>query len=302
MKYSANYLKTLVLIGAIIFASAAFVSAGSTGLGIMPTKASHTMNPGESVSGIISLKNASDGAIKVEAEIQDFIPTAGTGMFQFVKRAEGVTTVRDWVTLDIPEEFIFKKGDAKEIKYTIKAPPDAEPGSHFGIAFFTAKEKDESGMLKIGTRLGMMIYVTVPGNFLQKGKILKFEGPVFVQGGPVNFKIKFENTGTVHFEPKGGIKITNIFGKEVGNVPIEGQTVLPTGIRDLAAQWNVSSFLLGRYRAEISIKDGEGNILTSDSVAFYAFPLWYLLIFIIAVVALFFGLKFLKKKIKISIR
>jgi hypothetical protein len=34
---------------------------------------------------------------------------------------------------------------------------------------------------------------------LQKGELLQFSGKRFVQGGPVPFQIRFENTGTVHF-------------------------------------------------------------------------------------------------------
>lgn len=270
------------------------------GLSLQPNKISHTIEPGESVSGSIFLKNVSDADVKAEVEVNDFIPTPGTGDFHFVKRAEGVTSVRDWVTIGSPADFIFKQGESREIPYTIKAPENAEPGSHFGVAFFMASKIADTGQLKVGTRLAMVIYVTVPGNFLQKGEILDFSSPKFVQKGPINFKIKFKNTGTVHFEPKGSIKITNIFGKEVANVPVSGQLVLPTGIRDLTVNWPVN-FLLGRYKAEISLKDGEGNVLTAGSVAFYAFPLLYILYFIGAVAIIFFGLKFIKSRFSFSI-
>ena len=75
----------------------------------------------------------------------------------------------------------------------------------------------------------MLIFVTVPGSNLQKGKILNFTGPKFVQKGPVDFKIKFENTGTVHFEPKGIITLANMLGKKVGEIPVSSQVVLPRG-------------------------------------------------------------------------
>jgi hypothetical protein len=297
MKYSYFFAVLLILL--LIGFGANFVYAG-IGLGIQPNKISHTIEAGESVSGVIILKNASDSDVKVDVEVQDFIPTPGTGDFHFVKRAEGVTSVRDWVTIGSPADFIFKKGESKEIPYTIKAPKNAEPGSHFGVAFFMASKIADTGQLKVGTRVGMVIYVTVPGNFLQKGEILDFSTPKFIQKGPVNFKIKFENTGTVHFEPKGSIQITNIFGKEVANVPVSGTLVLPTGVKNFTVNWPVN-FLLGRYKAEISLKDGEGNILTADSVAFYAFPLWYIFGFIAAIIILFFGLKFLRKKVKFSV-
>jgi len=297
MKCSCFFAALLAL--SLVGFGANFAYAG-IGLSIQPNKISHTIEPGDSVSGIISLKNASDSDVKVDVEVNDFIPTPGTGDFHFVDRAEGVTSVRDWVTIKSPADFIFKKGESKEIPYTIKAPKNAEPGSHFGIAFFMASKIADTGQLKVGTRVGMVIYVTVPGNFLQKGKLLDFSTPKFIQKGPVNFKIKFENTGTVHFEPKGAIKITNIFGKEVANVPVSGALVLPTGIKDFTVNWPVN-FLLGRYKAEINLKDGEGNVLTADSVAFYAFPLWYLAGFILAVLAIFFGLKFVRSKFSFTI-
>ncbi|MDP2736931.1 MAG: hypothetical protein Q8O59_04115 [bacterium] len=284
----------------LFFLGLNLVNAG-TGLTITPVKISQTLKPGEAVSGVISLTNVSEKAIRVDVKMEDFIPLAGGEGVQFVGRAPGLSTVRDWITIGGEQSFTFGKNESKDIPYTIKAPLTAEPGSHFGVAFFKATELQDGGQLKIGTQVGVLIFVTVPGNRLQKGKILDFTAPRFVQKGPVNFKIKFANTGTVHFEPKGEIKITNIFGKEVGKVPIAGQVVLPTGAKDLQASWNVAGLLLGRYKAAASIQDGEGNILTTNNIAFYAFPLWYLLGFILLVIIIFFILKFLRSKISISI-
>lgn len=291
--------------GVLAFSVGFFASQeayAGVGLTIQPIKISHTIKPGESVSGTILLRNESDAKVNIEIGVEDFVPAAGSTNIKFVGRAEGVTTVRDWVTLHLPENSIFQEGESRDIRYTITAPRDAEPGGHFGVAFFKATRLEETGQLKVGTRVGVLLFVTVPGNQLQKGNILDFHGPLFTQRGPVDFKIKFENTGTVHFEPKGSITITNILGKVVGKIPVQGQIVLPSGVRDLLVSWNVSGILLGRYQASMTLEDGEGNVLTSNNIAFYAFPLWYLLSFIIVVLALFFGIKFLRRKIKISVR
>ncbi len=291
---------SLIVLAGLCFACS-FANAGM-GLTIQPVKISQTLKPGESVSGVISLANASEKEIKVDVKVEDFIPLAGGEGVQFVGRAPGLSTVRDWITIGGNQVFTFGKNESRNIPYTITAPDNAEPGSHFGVAFFKASELQEGDQqLKVSTQVGVLIFVTIPGSHLQKGKILDFSSPKFIQKGPVNFKIKFENTGTVHFEPKGSIKITNIFGKEVGEVPVQGQVVLPTGVRDLAAQWNAGSFLLGRYKAELSIIDGESNILTAESIAFYAFPVWYILGFLLTIAVLFFILKFLRSRLKISV-
>jgi hypothetical protein len=199
-------------------------------------------------------------------------------------------------------EIILQKNESRAIPYKIVTPANAEPGSHFGVAFFEATAiKDNGEQLKIGTQVGTLIFVTVPGNFLQKGNILDFRAPSFVQSLPVNFSIKFENTGTVHFEPKGAIVIKNIFGKVVATAPVEGQVVLPTGTKDIQATFDGDGILIGRYTAELSIRDGEGNVLTAKSIAFYAFPIKYAVIITLVIIALFYLLKFLKSKINISI-
>lgn len=301
---TARILGTLAL--SILFAASPVAAyAASTGLTIQPIKASYTLAPGASVSGAISLTNAStNAAVQVELKVEDFIPLAGSDQLQFVSRAPGVTTVRDWVTLNGGEHVIrLEKGESIAVPFTITAPADAEPGSHFGAAFFKAIDiADVDKQLKVGTQVGMLMFVTVPGNYAQKGEITSFTAPRFVQRTPFDFKIGFTNTGTVHFEPKGSVTVRNIFGSVVAEVPVEGQVVLPTGSKELTARFATDSFLLGRYTAIVHLSDGEGNPLTSEERTFYVFPVWYTLGFILFALFLFFGLRFLKRRVRISLK
>ena len=142
--------------------------------------------------------------------------------------------------------------------------------------------------------------VSIPGNHLEKGQILNFTAPGFVQQGPVPFKIQFQNTGTVHFEPKGKIAISNMFGKQIAEVPIQGQIVLPTSIKDLSFDWNVAGVLLGKYSAVATIVDGEGEVLTTQSVSFWAVPVWYIVGYLVVFIIVLMIFRFLKRKVKIS--
>jgi hypothetical protein len=279
-----------------------YKAQAATGLSIQPVKISQTLKPGEQVSGTILLSNASDDDVSVDITVQDFVPTAGSETYHFVGQAPGVSSVKEWITIPQGKNFIFKKGESREIAYTIKAPVGAEPGGHFGAILFKAiKASEVNAQLRVGTQVGMLILVSIPGNHLEKGSIRNFKAPGFIQGGPVPFVITFENTGTVHFEPKGTISIKNMFGKEVAEVPIEGQIVLPTGIKDLTPTWQVKGLLLGRYTASAEVFDGEGNKLTSQTVSFWAIPLWYVTGFIVAVIVLYGIIKFLKSRVKVSI-
>ncbi len=293
------YLFSLVLLIGLGFAH---ITHAATGLSVQPVKILYTLTPGQTVSGKILLSNQSDEAVQVETKVEDFIPTAGSDGIQFVGRAPGVTTVRDWITLGDNKTFTFEKSAQMEVPYTITVPVNAEPGSHFGVAFFKATKVSElTSALKIGTQVGVLVFITVPGNHLQKGNILDFTAPRFQQYGPIPFIMKFENTGTVHFEPKGEISIKNMFGKEIAQVPIGGEVILPTGIKDLKFNWNVTGFLLGYYRAVANVRDGDGTLLSSKEVGFYVIPVWYILAFLIGLIIIFFIIRFLKKRLKISI-
>lgn len=291
------------LVALFFFLCVPNVFAG-TGITIQPIKVSHTLNPGEEAIGVISLTNASgDDEVIITLKAEDFVPAAGGDGVNFIGRAPGVTTVMDWITLgsDGEHEFRLKGGESMNVPYRIKAPGGAEPGGHFGVLFFQANRAAENQQLNVGTRIGVLVLVTIPGNNLQKGRILDFSTKTFYQKPPIDFFIRFENTGTVHFEPKGTIKITNIFRKKVGEVPVQGQIVLPTGVRNLTAKWGVGGLLLGKYKAELSIVDGEGTVLTGKSISFYVFPGWYLAEVFGAVLFAYLALRYARKKVKINI-
>ncbi len=292
-----------VLLG-LLFLAPVFAAQASTGLTIQPVKVSQTMEKGGSVSGYILLSNASEAPVVVDMKVEDFIPNAGGDGVKFVSRSEGVTTVRDWITLNGGKsEITLGVNEQIQVPYTINAPANAEPGSHLGVIFFKAIDAaDADKQLKIGTQVGTLVFVTIPGNHLQKGNILEFTGPAFVQQLPIVFRTKFENTGTVHFEPKGTIRITNLFGKEVAQVPVEGQVVLPTGVKELNTAFNADGVMLGRYTASIELFDGEGGRLSSQDHVFYVVPVWYILGFIIVLLVIYFGLSFLRSRIKISVK
>jgi hypothetical protein len=290
----------------VYLAFSAPIAFAGTGLRIQPIKVSHTLNPGEEISGVISLTNASDDEndTLITLKTEDFVPAAGGEGVNFTGRAPGVTTVMDWITLGENNEhsFLIKKGEGRGIPYTIRAPLDAEPGGHYGVLFFKAQRVSGRETLNVGTQVGVLVLVTVPGSHLQKGRILNFAtAEKFYQTDPIDFLTRFENTGTVHFEPKGTIKIKNIFGKEVGEVPVEGQVVLPTGIRNLTSKWNVEGLLFGKYNANLEIVDGDGEKLSSKSVSFYVFPVWLTLEFLGAVIFIYLVLRYMKKKVKINI-
>lgn len=293
-----------VFVSLILFALSYKSADAAVGVKIQPIKISTTIEKGGESVGTITLSNESDllDNVIIETSVEDFVPLEGGSNINFVGRTEGLTTAADWITLDVPQTFELVQGETKKVQYRIQAPENAEPGSHFSVIFFKALKKDDEGQLKVGTRVGTLVFITVPGNYEQKGEILNFGVPAsFFQKGPVPFEINFKNTGTVHFEPKGEIVVKNMFGRESAKIPVEGQVVLPTGARKLSAVWAPSGFIVGKYIATLSILDGAGNVLTAENVAFYAFPIWHALIFLVLLIVVYLLLRFIRRNINISI-
>lgn len=299
-KQTISYLLPLLLLGYLFFASTDYASANS-GLKIQPIKISKTIAPGESSSGVIRLANAGSSKIQVEISVEDFTPLSGGEGVEFVGRAEGVTTVRDWIDIKGDQTFELGDSESRSIPYTVTAPSDAEPGGHYGVLFFKATELDNTGQLRIGTRVGSLVFVTVPGNRLEEGRILSFTAPSFVQSGPIKFDFSFGNTGTVHFDPRGEIMITNIFGKEVARVPISGKIILPSGKRDFSVVWPHEGPLVGRYLARAEVLDSKGNLLSAAAADFYALPIWWGIAFLVTLLLVFFIISFIRHRVRLSI-
>lgn len=279
------------------------VAYATTGLSIQPVKIDQTINPGDTIDGTILLSNASDGPVDVAVSLQDFLPTAGYDSIQFVGRTDGVTSVVDWIQVGGKQEFSLALGQSVSVPYTITAPKNAEPGSHLGVILFKATPSGaQVGSLKVGTQVGTLVLIAIPGNHLEKGNILDFTVPTFQQSGPIAFDIKFQNTGTVHFEPKGSIVIRNMFGGKVGEVPITGQVVLPSSVRELKFSWDAGTFVIGRYTAAATIYDGDNNALTSKEVSFWIVPVWYILGFLVVLVLTYLLLRYLKRHVKLTLQ
>ncbi|MEK7578228.1 MAG: DUF916 domain-containing protein [Patescibacteria group bacterium] len=278
----AKNLKFIILTSVLFFAQVFYFGLFSVeqaeaaqGFTIFPAKVSLSIDKGTEQSSWIRVTNAGDAKVGVLVSIQDMVPTANSGGFNYVPKAPGITSLVDWIAID-KKVFSLNPNESKEVPFAIKVPADASPGSRFAIVFFaTGDPAGEKGQLNVSARVGALVFLTVPGDFRQTGEILDFRtnNKFIFQKEPISFKFDFQNTGTVYFEPKGAITITNIFGQTVDTIPVEGQVVLPTGLRTLTIAWPYGGWLFGIYKAHLAISvTGKGDIAAADTTI-YAFPI-----------------------------
>lgn len=270
--------------------------ATSLSLNILPAKVFVTEEKGETTESVISITNPNDFAIKVSVEVENFIPGVIPGDIEFIAPIKGKESLANWI--EITKSFSVEFKSKKDITFQIKVPKDTSSGGHYAVIFFNAVPKAGGigGALQIGSRVGSLVMLTVPGEISQESRISKFSTPRLINYGPVDFEILVENGGTSHFKTEGTILVKNLFGKGVAAVAVEQRIVLPKGSQILKAEWPVN-FIFGFYRADLSIFAGTGEPLVA-STSFFAFP-WQQTLIILVVLALIHILtNYFKKKFK----
>lgn len=275
--------------GSIDFAHA----ADPISLKISPLTYKLTIKKGENDTQIVSIINPNQLAIKVIAETSDFVQGDEEGSPKFVDKGAGKTALASWIDID-RKEIPLEPNEKKDISFTVNVPNDAENGGHYAAIFFkTVPKEDEGGQITISNRVGSLVLVTVPGDIKSTGEIVEFRTPKYSEKGPIDFVARFKDTGTVHYQLNGTITITDYFGKEVTKLDLPEHIVLPDSIRRFEAQWPVK-WSIGRYEAVLEMRDGDGNLRTSN-IIFYIFP-WKIALVVLALIILLIVIIIIVKK------
>lgn len=315
MKRKISFLLSIFVILSLFLIPLSLLLAQDTkaGLELSPISYEVEAEPGESFSKEIRLTNVSDKKISVAVSTEDFIAGGEKGEPKIlVGEEEGASkwSLRHWVKFE-EESFELEKGEKKIFYFDVNIPSDAEPGGHYGIVRFTSSisEIGEGGVAISGS-VGCLVLLKVKGDVTETGKIVDFystrtsdsevKKSSFFEKGPVGFELRFENTGTVHYKPKGTIEITSLFGKKT-SLAIDERNVLPESIRKFDTQWENAPFI-GRFTAQAEMTYGSQNTSSqSEKIVFYIIPwkivLAALVVLIILIILIWRQIK-LSKKIK----
>ncbi len=289
--------KLLLIISLIFLILPISVGAVPIGLSIMPAKIELKGEKGGKIESSIIITNPNDFSIKVETEIEDFVPGNLPGDIKFVSPG-GEFSLANWIELE-KKSFSLGPKQREKVSFFVNIPSNASPGGHYSAIFFkgSPEELESGGPIDISGRIGALVMLTVKGEVYKKIEILKFRAPKFISSGPVKFDILIKNKGTSHFIPLGNIKIKDWLGKSIVAVGVEEKTIFPGGTQNLFASWP-KKFLLGKYTAILTIDREEENIY-SKTCSFWAFPWKQLLGVIVIILIVFFGLKWFKGKFRI---
>jgi len=308
-----NCLTSFTLFIFIAFLSLFLITAshvkaqGFAALTIIPPKFELFGNPGDTINEKIRVRNESEQAVTYSIIVEDFTTTGEEGQ---VILEEGDTvnsfSLAKWIETS-SKDLILQPKEERSINFIINIPKNAEPGGHYASILFQAGENADlsGGGAQVAHRVGSLILLRVSGNVTENALIEEFSAPKYLEKSPVNFMLRLKNEGNTHINPQGTIVITDMFGKKVDEVPLEGRNVLPGATRKMDTNWSKNN-ILGNYTATLIATYGQNKLPLTASVKFTVIPKIMLIIIGIGlfgiigfVSTLFFGRKRIGKVLQV---
>ncbi len=249
-------------------------------LTIAPPYTNIILAPGTRWQSVLEVTNGSTYPVTVRARVRDVRPGSEGGVI-FVERGSTPTpyALATWVQVPLVP-LVIQPAQTVALNYAIDIPHDAEPGGHYAALLVESEPEGGVEAVRVSTALSSILLVRVSGEVEESGYIQSFEADDIVSRAQVGrFHLRFTNTGNVHIEPRGDIRILNMFGRERGRLTV-GQAdafgpVLPRSTKDYVFSWEGDpGFLdIGVYRARAELRYGEIGIHdVYETAYFFIFP------------------------------
>jgi hypothetical protein len=283
MNYRAIIASFLAPFAIFAFTAVAFAQSGGV-LTLRPSKVELVVAPGERVETVITLENGTPSPVVVSVVFEDVEPISVVGVSDdpaiLLGEKSGTYPLREWMRTSA-KEYLIPTGETKSIPVTVEVPPGTLPGGRYGSAVIVARpsvalSSPGGENLAFETRIAALYYVRVSGNAKEEGGLRSFgiSGGRFVVSpsseAPVNFFVSYENSGDVHLNPYGGVRIKGLYGRE-HILPIDPWAVYPksTRTRDVAL---VEALAPGYYRATLELNRGYADIVDTANTWFVVLP------------------------------
>lgn len=231
------------------------------GITIIPPKFELFANPGDSITDKVRVRNDADAPATYSIVIEDFTSSGEEGQVVLEEDTNILKSysLARWIEPET-RDLTLQPNEERTFTFTINVPRNAEPGGHYASLLFQSGSAESiPGTASVAQRVGALILLRVSGNVSETAKITTFAGPTYSKSGPVIFDLRVTNEGNTHIRPKGTIVITNMFGKKVDEIPLEGNNVLPGATRKMNTTWNKQN-VLGYYTATLVATYGQQNL------------------------------------------
>lgn len=257
---------------------------------LTPGKIEVELSPGSTITREIAITNTLGGDATFKVEFEDVEASSiAEGGIKLLGTRIGKQSLKNYFLT--PEQFVaVPAGATVRVPITITLPLTAFPGSlHGGIFVSPVPTRNVTTGPQAVPRLGLLVFVRVPGDRVEVGKLDKFFiWPKLVVGeGVGKATIIFSNTGNTYLNPYGLVTISSLSGREVATAPLKPWFVLPQSTREYQIQ--LPTLPIGIYKIKLELNRGYANQIDNDRSWLVIMPWWLIGIFsMIAIVLIGF--------------
>lgn len=277
-------LLAVTLLGALLTYAAPVHAAEATkerGLQISPLRNYLAMDAGDSLTRSVTIANVTNKPIVVTMSLEQFSASDYIYDFRFSQPKNNyVKLVENRITL--------KPFESRNVPYVVTLPDSAAPGGEYYTFFASANLA--SGNLSGTVRAASLLYLTVNGDLVQTGDIVKSSIPWVVFSSQIPYTIDIKNTGNVHY-----------FANFTGSVAGAFYNSSPTGTSQLLMPQTTkrvtgtvpAPLLPGIYKLNYGYKADSGSDV-HRSQYFLFLPPWFIVFALVA--GFVFGRRYLKMR------
>jgi hypothetical protein len=245
------------------------------------------VDPGDLWSSSIRVVNTNASAMQVHAVVMGFAASDDFGHGNFIplsQLAGDTDALGNWITVSSSLVTVPSDG-AVEVPFSVSVPSGASPGGHYGAILIGtgggSVASSSGSQVGISSFISALVFVRVSGNVVESAQVSDFSADKpYYQTPDVHFTVRIQNTGNAQIRPVGMIQIYNAFGKERGEVSINGTGtlgyILSSSSREFDVEWQGQPSLLdiGPYTAILSLAYGEnGTKSMSRAIGFWVLPI-----------------------------
>ncbi len=206
-------------------------------LEIDPANAFLEAEPGQTLTGVIKVRNLSPATVTVEAFLQDFWLEA-QGRLELLPPESLPQSLGGWTEVTPPTLTLAAHSELS-LRYRVNVPPDAAPGTHWGAIVLRPRleENPEEGIsIRPVAQLAYILYVNVGENRVE-GRITAL-AVERTENRPL-LKLGFENSGSTYFTLTGKVEIRDAAGKPAATLELPPRAALPGSALEYALPLNL---------------------------------------------------------------
>jgi len=187
------------------------------------------VDPGKTYTLSFQVRNDAQVSQTITVYLGDW-DRSPTGEHRYYPPGTLERSLCEWLTV-VPTRIVLAPGETGQITATLTVPSPEErelAGTYWGMIFVQGEPRPmevEGTVVMAVERFGVKVYATVAGTARTAGVVRKVEAQATSDG--VLVKIEYQNTGNVHQEVGGTVRVIDRKGDIVQEKEVEPAPVLP---------------------------------------------------------------------------